>query len=127
VASAFRSRREKPHVEARFGAIVPITECISVSAAGLINRAQAYSQCIRGTPFPAGVEKLAKLYSGQTETRSPRARAAGARIAGGDGVPNGRRFEPAARLAPGLGCASSGRLRRVARAPASARSTPEHD
>jgi hypothetical protein len=42
-----------PHT--RFGSIVLIAACISLSAAGLVNRAQACSQCMCGTPFPAGV------------------------------------------------------------------------
>lgn len=39
----------------RFGSIVVIALCVALSVAGLVDRAQACSQCMCGTPFPAGV------------------------------------------------------------------------
>lgn len=42
-------------MDTRFGWIVLIAGCISLSAAGLVDRAQACSQCMCGTPFPSGV------------------------------------------------------------------------
>ena len=39
----------------RVGLLSLIVACISLSAAGLVERAQACSQCLCGTPFPAGV------------------------------------------------------------------------
>ena len=56
MASVFHSRREgETPVDALFRSIVLIAACIALSAAGFVNRAQACSQCMCGTPFPAGV------------------------------------------------------------------------
>lgn len=46
--------REKPAVRTR-ACVALIAVCIALSAAGLVDRAQACSQCMCGTPFPAGV------------------------------------------------------------------------
>jgi hypothetical protein len=42
-------------VNSRFRPIVMIAALVSLSAAGFINNAEACSQCMCGTPFPAGV------------------------------------------------------------------------
>ena len=55
MASLLRSSGGAAHLKARFVAIVLFGAGIASSFAGLINTAQACSQCMCGTPFPAGV------------------------------------------------------------------------
>jgi hypothetical protein len=47
--------RSAAHFTGRLGSIVLIAGGIALSAAGLVDRAQACSQCMCGTPFPSGV------------------------------------------------------------------------
>ena len=42
-------------IERGFVPLMMIAACVWVSAAGFASRAQACSQCMCGTPFPAGV------------------------------------------------------------------------
>ena len=41
--------------ELGFARLMVIASCVSVSAAGIVSRVEACSQCMCGTPFPAGV------------------------------------------------------------------------
>jgi hypothetical protein len=54
VARVPHPRRENP-IDPRACAIALLAACIALSAAGLVDRAQACSQCMCGTPFPSGV------------------------------------------------------------------------
>ena len=55
MASAFRFRRGEASVSGRIRSIRLIAACLSLAATGYVTRAQACSQCMCGTPFPAGV------------------------------------------------------------------------
>jgi hypothetical protein len=55
VASSLSCRREARRADACFAGAVLIAACIAVLLASFAGRAQACSQCMCGTPFPAGV------------------------------------------------------------------------
>jgi hypothetical protein len=55
VASSPRGRREAHRADARFAGVSWIAACIVLLSAGWVDGAQACSQCMCGTPFPAGV------------------------------------------------------------------------
>ena len=54
-SSVYPSKREDPRMDTRFWSIVLIAAGVSLSAAGVVDRAQACSECMCGTPFPADV------------------------------------------------------------------------
>jgi hypothetical protein len=55
VASVFRSERGEAGADRRFGLTLLIAAALALAAVSLAERAQACSQCMCGTPFPAGV------------------------------------------------------------------------
>jgi hypothetical protein len=55
VASLRRCDRRESSARVRFASILLLVACTSLSTVGLTGRARACSQCMCGTPFPAGV------------------------------------------------------------------------